>query len=118
MIRLLEEWRENLDKKYVVGGVLMDLSKAFGCVSHDLLPAKLAAYGVDENLLCFIYSYLLNRKQCVRTNNINSDFLNVVSGTPFHFMLRLVKILKLSKILLKIGMVVRVTVGYVRVELN
>ena len=37
MIRLLEEWRENLDKKYVVGGVLMDLSKAFDCVSDDLL---------------------------------------------------------------------------------
>ena len=46
MIRLLEEWRENLDKNYVVGGVLMDLSKAFDCVPHDLLLAKLAAYGV------------------------------------------------------------------------
>ena len=32
MIRLLEEWRENLDKSYVVGGVLMDLPKAFDCV--------------------------------------------------------------------------------------
>ena len=82
MIRLLEEWRENLDKNYVVGGVLMDLSKAFDCIPHDLLLAKLAAYGVDENLLCYIYSYLLNRKQCVRINNINSDFLNVVSGVP------------------------------------
>ena len=82
VIRLLEGWRENLDKNYVVGGVLMDLSKDFDCVPHDLLLAKLAAYGVDENLLCYIYSYLLNRKQCVRINNINSDFLNVVSGVP------------------------------------
>ena len=63
MIRLLEEWRENLDKNYVVGGVLMDLSKAFDCVPHDLLLAKLAAYGVNESFLCYIYSYLLNRKQ-------------------------------------------------------
>ena len=83
MIRLLEEWRENLDKNYVIGRVLMDLSKAFDCIPHDLLLVKLAAYGVDENLLCYIYSYyLLNRKQCVRINNINSDFLNVVSGVP------------------------------------
>ena len=72
MIRLLEEWRENLDKNYVVGGVLMDLSKAFDCIPHDLLLAKLAAYGVNENLLCYIYSYLLNRKQCARINNIVS----------------------------------------------
>ena len=63
MIRLLEEWRENLDKNYVVGGVLMDLSKAFDCIPHDLLLAKLAAYGVDENLLYYIYSHLLHRKQ-------------------------------------------------------
>ena len=74
MIRLLEEWKENLDKNYVVGGVLMDLSKAFDCVPHDLLLAKLAAYGVDKSFLCYIYSFLLNRKQCVRINNVNSDF--------------------------------------------
>ena len=60
----------------------MDLYKAFDCGPHDLLLAKLAAYGVDGNLLCYIYSYLLNRKQCMRINNINSDFLNVVSGVP------------------------------------
>ena len=82
MIRLLEEWRENLDKNYVVRGVLIDLPKAFDCVSHDLLVEKLAAYGVDEIFLCYIYSYLLNWKQCVRINNINSDFLNVISGVP------------------------------------
>ena len=80
MIRLLKEWTKNLDKNYVVGGVLMDLSKAFDCVPHDLLLAKLAAYGVNESFPCYIYSYLLNRKQCVRINNINSDFLTVVSG--------------------------------------
>ena len=82
MIRPLEEWREKLDKNYVVEGALMDLSKAFDCVPHDLLLAKLAAYGVNENFLCYVHSYLLNRKQCVRINNINSDFLNVISGVP------------------------------------
>ena len=60
----------------------MDLSKAFDCVPHDLLLAKLAAYGVDENFLCYIYSYLLTWKQCMRINNTNSDFLNVISGVP------------------------------------
>ena len=45
MIGLVEQWTENLDKNYVVGGVLMDLSKPFDRVPHDLL---LVAYGVDE----------------------------------------------------------------------
>ena len=46
------------------------------------------------------------------------DIKGLKSGTPFRFMLRLMKILKLSNTLLKIGMVVHVTVGCVRVELN
>ena len=75
-----EEWRENLDKNYVVRGILMDLSKVFDCIPHDLLLGKLVAYSVDENFLCYIYSYLLNRKQCVRIKNISSDFKNVISG--------------------------------------
>ena len=71
-----------MERNYVVVRVLMDLSKAFDCVPHDLLLAKLAAYGVDESFLCYIYSYLLNRKQCVRINNININFLTVISGVP------------------------------------
>ena len=78
MLRFLEEWREKLDKNYVVGGVLMDLSKAFCCVSHDLLLAELTVYGLDGSFLCYEYSYLLNRKQYVPVKNISSGFLNVM----------------------------------------
>ena len=82
MIKLLEKWRENLDKNYVAEGVLTDLFKAFECIPHDLLLSKLSAYGVDETCLCYIYPYLLNRKKCMRINNVNSDFLNIISGVP------------------------------------
>ena len=82
LIRLLEEWRQHLDNNKVVGGVFMDLSKAFDCVSHDLLIANLVAYSVEENLLMYIYSYLSNRKQCVRINNVHSRFQNVIPGVP------------------------------------
>ena len=56
MIRLSEEWRENLDKKYHFEGVIMTLFKAFDYVPSDLLLEKFAAYGVDESFLCCIYS--------------------------------------------------------------
>ena len=82
LMRLLEEWRKCLDNNYVVGGVLMDLSKASDCVPHDLLIAKLEAYGINENLLAYLHSYLSNRKQCVRINNVTSDFETIISEVP------------------------------------
>ena len=81
MIRLLEERREGLYNDFVVGGVFMDLYKAFYCIPHDLLIAKLKAYGFDEYLVHYIYSYLDNRKQCVRINNEKSCLQNI-SGVP------------------------------------
>ena len=58
----------------------MDLSKAFDCIPHDLLIAKLSAYGLNGNALKYIYTYLNNRKQCVRVSNVCSDFKDIISG--------------------------------------
>ena len=60
----------------------MNLSKAFDFVSHDLLIAKLEACGINENLLAYLHSYLSNRKQCVRINNVTIDFETIISGVP------------------------------------
>ena len=60
----------------------MDLSKAFDCIPHDLLIAKLHAYGLDENALVLIYSYMKRRKQSVRINNTYSSFQTILSGVP------------------------------------
>ena len=62
LIRLLEEWRKSLDNNYVVGRVLMDLTEGFDCVLQDVLIAKFEAYGIHENLLAYLHSYLSNRK--------------------------------------------------------
>ena len=53
----------------------MDLGKA-------VLLAKLAAYGIDYNLILYMHSYLSNRKQCVCINNILSEFNKVIVGEP------------------------------------
>ena len=81
-IRLIKEWRKNLDNNYFIGAVLMDLSKSFDCIPHDLVIAKLAAYGFDKNMICYIYSYLKSRKQCDSVNNIKRAFEEVISGVP------------------------------------
>ena len=60
----------------------MDLSKAFDCAPHDLLTAKLKGYGINENLLAYLHSYLSSRKQCIRINNVTSDFETIISGVP------------------------------------
>ena len=49
LIRLIEHWKKTLDENFLVGTVLMDLSKWFGCVRHDLLIAKLHTIGFREN---------------------------------------------------------------------
>ena len=82
LIRLIEDWRYHLDNDFLVGAILMDLSKAFDSIPHDLLIAKLHAYGFDEDALVLTYSYLKRRKQCVRINNKYSSFQEVISGVP------------------------------------
>ena len=80
LVRLTEEWRKDSDDDYVVGGVLMDLPKAFDCIPHDILISKLDSCCLDRNLLKYINLNLDDGKQCVYIININSDFNDLISG--------------------------------------
>ena len=82
LIRMIENWKKHLDDKKCVGAVLMDLSKAFDCIPHDLLIAKMHAYGFDFRSLIYFYSYLKRRKQSVKINNTKSSFQVLKSGIP------------------------------------
>ena len=82
LISLIEHWRAALDKKGYAGAVLMDLSKAFDCINHELLIAKLHAYGFGIGALEVIKSYLANRKQRVKINTSFSSWSDLVTGVP------------------------------------
>ena len=57
LIRFIENWITRLNKNLFTGAVLMDLSKAFDLIPHDLLIAKLHAYGLSFDTLTFLNSY-------------------------------------------------------------
>ena len=60
----------------------MDLSKELDSIPHDLLIAKIHAYGFSKNFLVLFYSYLKRRKQNVKINNTQSIFQILLSGVP------------------------------------
>ena len=82
LLKLLSAWQNSLSNAGKVGVVLTDLSKAFDCLPHDLLLAKLRAYGLGNNSIRFLRSYLTNRKMRVRIASSFSTWLEIVLGVP------------------------------------
>ena len=80
LFRLTKMCRKALADQKVVGMVLMDLSKAYDCLPHDFLIAKLAAYGFGQHSLLLIHSYLSNRKQRVKVGSDFNEWLGIKSG--------------------------------------
>ena len=62
---MTETWRKCLDENKIVGATLTDLSKAFNCLPHDLVVAKLEACGLDTKTL----KLMSGCKQCVKIRN-------------------------------------------------
>ena len=56
LLSLRENSKKSRDNKHFVGTVLMDLSKAFDCIPHDLFGGKLQAYGLSEDAVTFVHS--------------------------------------------------------------
>ena len=60
----------------------MDLLKAFDSIPHDYIITTLSAYGLNDNSLKCIYTYLKIDKQCVCVSNVCSDFKDIIPGVP------------------------------------
>ena len=70
------------DKKEVCEAILTDLSKAFGCISHDLLIAKLNAYGFDHNSLMLFIIIFSEDLRKTKVGSSFSDLLDILYGVP------------------------------------
>ena len=82
LFRMIQRWHSCLDKSGKIGTILMDLSKAFDSLPHDLLIAKLHAYGFSISSLKLVYSYLTNRWQRTKIGSVFSSWLLIVLGVP------------------------------------
>ena len=69
-MRLIENWKKALDNNLSTGAALMDLPKVFECILHDLLIAKLHAYGLGFDTVTFFFPYLKERKQRVTATGL------------------------------------------------
>ena len=82
LLVMLENLKESVDKGNEFDALLTDLSKAFDCIDHKLLIAKLFWYGVSPSSLNLIFSYLSNRTQRVKIKSSYSDTSNIEYGVP------------------------------------
>ena len=82
LVSLIEKWKKILDDKGFGGAVLMDLSKAFDTLNHELLIAKLHAYGFNRDSLKLINDYLSNRWQRTKINKSFSSWAELIQGVP------------------------------------
>ena len=79
---LPEKWIRVLDDIGYAGAILMDLSKAFNTINHELRIVKLHAYGFSKEALALIASYLSDRWQHVKISDTFSTWFALGKGVP------------------------------------
>ena len=82
LLTLVENLRKSLDNKGFGGAILMDLSKVFDTLNHDLLIAKLHAYGFQHYALKLLQSYLSKRSHRTNVNTSFSSWEELIKGVP------------------------------------
>ena len=80
LLSMIEQWKLSLDNHSFAGGILMDLSKAFDTINHQLLISKLYAYGFGIDALELILDYLSNRWQRTKINISFSSWSELLCG--------------------------------------
>ena len=79
---MIEKIRKIRGSKGVFAAILTDLSKAFDCISHELLLAKQHAYGFHQISLTFMHAYLSQRLQKTKVGSTFSELMSILFGVP------------------------------------
>jgi retron-type reverse transcriptase len=82
LLALCEKWKKAKEINQIPGILLVDLSKAFDCLPHALITAKLQAYGMDLDSVTLLADYLSNRHQRVKINGTTSMWTRILKGVP------------------------------------
>ena len=82
LLALIEKWKQSIDHGKAFGALLTDLSKAFDCLPHSLLIAKLKAYCFDNNLFKLENDYLSHRFQRTKVVKKYGSYKEIISSFP------------------------------------
>ena len=82
LVSMIEKWKESVDSGGVFGALMTDLSKAFDCLHHELLVAKLDAYRFDIKSVKLIRQYLSRRKRRANVGNAYSSWKEIFYRIP------------------------------------
>ena len=77
---MLDKWNKVVDNHQAYGTLLTDFSKAFDCVNHDLLIAKLLSYGISLSSSKLLADFLKNRKQRTKVESSYSPWDDIEYG--------------------------------------
>ena len=80
LFKLQQAWQKELDNSGFIGTTLMDLSKAYDCLPHDLSIAKLGAYGLDRSSLRLLMDYHNFFKQRIKVGSSYSKWSEIKHG--------------------------------------
>ena len=78
LLAMLGKWTRPVDNGKAFGALLTDLFRVYDCLDHEVLIAKLNAYGFSIPALRIIHDHLSHRKQRASVNNLYSEYLAVM----------------------------------------
>ena len=80
--KLLQTWQKELDNGSFVGKILMDFSKTYDYIPHELLIAKLECYDMDNRSVQLLLDYVTDRKQRTKIGFSSNSWYNINTGVP------------------------------------